>query len=468
MKDFKDILREYEKNKNWLLSLIEKKRSKNSLSQKSTLKTHKQKFERTKRFLEFLGNPQNSYKSIHIAGTSGKGSTALILSRLLETSGFKVGLHIKPYLQEPIEKLVINSKMIAPSRFVKLVSFLKMKYEVFKAAQPSNLIPRYGEVWVILTHLYFSQEKVDFGIIETGVGGRFSSSNILNPEISLITTVGYDHLKTLGPTLKDIAWHKAGIIKKSTPVVIGSVPEEAWEIIEKEAKEKKAPIYRLGKDFKLHIKSISKEGIIFDLKTPFKGYKNIKISLLGKYQAQNCACAIVAWEILKNKYNFKDINLNSVLSSLSFPGRMEIVQKNPLVLLDGAHNPQKMRALSETIKEIFQKKQIILVLGLLSYKNAGKTLEPIAPLAKAIIFTEPQVYRKESLPAKKLAKHVKKLLPGIENLYAEPDPKKAVKLALEEASQEDLILITGSIYLVGNARELWHPAENLLMKFEDF
>ncbi len=466
MEDFKNVLKKYKKAKNWLLSLIEKKQSKTPLSQKSILELHKQKLERTKRFLEFLGNPQNSYKSIHIAGTSGKGSTALILSRLLEASGFKVGLHIKPYLQEPIEKLVINSKMIAPSKFVKLVSFLKTKYEVFKAAQPSKLIPRYGEIWVVLTHLYFSQEKVDFGIIETGVGGRFSVSNILNPEISIITTVGYDHVKTLGPTLKDIAWHKAGIIKKTTPVVVGQVPKEAWEVIKKEAKGKKAQIYKLGKDFKIHIKSTSQEGAIFDLKTPFKGYKNIKISLLGRYQAQNCACALVAWEILKNKYNFKDINLNSTLSNLSFPGRMEIVQKNPLVILDGAHNPQKMRALSETVKEIFQKKRLILVLGLLSYKNAGKTLEPIAPLAKAIILTEPQVYGKESLPAKEFAKHVKKFFPEIENLYTEPDPKKAVKLALERASKEDLILITGSIYLVGNARELWHPSKKLLWEAE--
>ncbi len=318
----KDFFEKYQAAKGWLFSLIRKKKNKKLLSKEARIKLYKQRFENAKRFLEFLGNPQNTYKSIHIAGTSGKGSTAVILNRLLETSGLKVGLHIKPYLQEPIEKLVINSKMITPSDFTKLINSFKQNYYSYIANKPKELIPDYGTIWIALTHLYFSQKKVDFGIIETDVGGRFSPSNLINPEISIITTVDYDHLEALGPTIKDIAWHKAGIIKKNTPVIAGQMPPEAWEIIKKEVEEKKAPIYKLGKDFKIHIKSISQEGVIFDLKTPFKKHKNIQIPLLGRHQAQNCACAIVAWEILKYKYNFKDIDLNLALSNLSFPGRM--------------------------------------------------------------------------------------------------------------------------------------------------
>lgn len=460
----KSILKTYSKAKNWLLSLIKKKTTKDFTSFKDRLEQHKRRYERTKKFLEFLGNPQNAYKSIHVAGTNGKGSTAIILAKLLENSGLKVGVHIKPYLQEPVEKLIINSKLITPSKFSKLVEQLKEKYLLYKSKSTTNEIPKYTEIWIALTHLYFSQEKVDFGIIEASLGGRFDISNVLKPEISIITSVGFDHIQQLGPTLKDIAWHKAGIIKENTHVIVGKCPSEALKIIKKEAKEKNAPIYIFGKDFNIKIKKISLNVTNFDLYTPFGNYQNINLPLIGEFQAHNFALAFVTYKILQQKYKFKPIkNLNKTLKNLIFPGRFEIVQKNPIVILDSAHNPDKIKALSQTLKKVFLRKKIILVLGILSYKEIEETIQPILPLAKKIIATEPKVYGKTPLEAVKLEEVIKKLLPNTQTCV-EPDPVKATKLALNLASQKEIIVITGSLYLVGNARELWYPNKALLEK----
>lgn len=458
--------KKYSEAKKWLLSLIQEKHTKDFISYKNNLKQHKKKLERTKKFLEFLGNPQNAYKSIHIAGTSGKGSTAVILAKLLESSGLKVALHTKPYLQEPIEKLIINSKPIVPSKFTELVKKLKQKYLLYKSNYVKNEPPKYTELWIALTHLYFSEEKVDFGVIEASLGGRFDHSNVLKPEISIITSVGFDHIKQLGPTLKDIAWHKAGIIKENTPVIVGKCTSEALKIIKKEAKEKNAPIYIFEKDFNVKINSLSLKGTNFDLYTPFGNYYNIQLPLIGEFQAHNFALAFVAYKILQEKYKFKPIkHLNKTLKNLTFPGRFEIVQKKPLVILDSAHNPDKIKALSQTLKKVFPKEKIILVLGILSYKDIEETIQPILPLAKKIITTEPNVYRKPPLKAVKLENIIKKISSHIP-IYVEPNPIKATKLALNLASRKDIIVITGSLYLVGNARELWYPSTKLLLEAE--
>jgi dihydrofolate synthase/folylpolyglutamate synthase len=466
---FKSILKNYNNQINWLRSLITDPQGLRYFRLKTKeerLKEFQETIKTTAAFLEFLGNPQDQYIPVHIAGTSGKGSVTVMIGSILTSLGFKTGVHTSPYLQIPNEKWMINGKIISPSAFSAALEDLRVKYNDFTSNYVGRA-PNYGITQVVLTHMIFVQEEVEFGVIETGMGGRYDPTNVLNPVVCVITNVDFDHVEALGPTLSDIAFHKAGIIKPKIPVIIAAKQNEVIRVIEEEAKRNNAPVFLFGRDFFYKITSINQDGMILDIQTPYGEYKNINLSLPGIFQGENAALAVTACCVLAHQRGLliNSEQVNRALMNLRFPGRMERVQTQPTVILDGAHNPKKMAALAESIKKLYPNKKYILVVGMLANKDAEQSLFPVIANAKKVITTTAHVIGKPSIKSEELTAVVKRINPSV-GFDAYEDVKTAIKRALDEAKPSDIILITGSLYLLGEARDFWYPKEKLLVEAE--
>lgn len=414
------------------------------------------KIKRLLAFLEMLDNPQNDFQSIHIAGTSGKGSTAVFLANILEQAGYKVGNHTSPFLQSPTEKLVINSTYISAQNFTKLVDEnLPIVTKLNKHSSYGSL--NYGEFWVALTMKYFSNEKVDIGVIETGVGGRYDVTNVIDPELSIIVSIGYDHTKSLGKTLYRIAQHKAGIIKKNKPVICGVTKKMPFNVIEKEASSLNAPLYRIHKDFSYLSENMT--SFIYGGKLSQHIFNND--NLIGSHQQHNATLALFAAEMLDQAdFSISTEAMEQGVNMAAMPGRFEIIQKKPTVILDGAHNVDKISALCGSLKEYAPDTPIIMVFGMIREKNMAKTMKKIAPQVHGLIATQHNIEPKTPVPAEKIAKAARK----IKNTIALSDPSKAMDHAIKRAERIDgIVCATGSIYLVGALRDKWIPTNSVVL-----
>lgn len=466
---FEQILDNFTAQNNWLQSLITDPSGSRYFVDKSSAerqKEYQEQIKRTVELLRYLGNPQDEFMSVHVAGTSGKGSVSTMVGALLEKVGPSVGVHTSPYLQVPIEKLTINGKLIPPSKFSRLVSGFRPKLQEFTAMHPESP-PHYGEVWVALTHLYFQREKVAWGVIETAMGGRFDPTNVINPEISIITRVGLDHVPQLGTTLAEIAGHKAGIIKSGRPVVTCKQQQEVLAVIKEEARRKRAPLFIQGRDFHFKVKSISETGSVVDITTPFNHYADIKIDLPGVFQPENAALAVTAVDFLSRKHQ-KSLSselITEVLGSVKFQGRMEKVQERPTVILDGAHNPQKMESLIQSLEAIYGNKTFTLVIGMLSTKDALFSLKYLIPKADKVIATSPKVLGKPSTTPDRLKKLIHSL-DQTKKVDTAETVLEAVRKALSTTGPLGMVIVTGSIYMLGEAREHWFPTKDILWEAE--
>lgn len=466
---FGPILREYEHQLAWLESLITDPTGNRYLIEKSPaerLFEYQQQLNRTKKLLDYCGNPQQKFRSVHVAGTGGKGSTAAMIGNLLEATGQRVGIHTSPYLQLPNEKLLINQQMIPPSRFSRLIAEFRPKLDKFIERYP-NLAPRYVEVWAALTYLFFAEEQVDWGVIETGMGGRFDPTNILLPEVAVITNVDFDHVPQLGTSIEEIAYHKAGIIKSGRPVVTGEKKPEVLRIIETEAKKQQAPMFRLGKEFSVAVKKADNAGSIIDVTTPFSRYENVGLNLCGNFQPNNAAVAVMAAELAcrPQQIQLSPKAVEQALSGINFPGRMEKIHEHPTVILDGAHNPQKTRALSESIKQIYGDRPYTLIIGMLATKDVRQAIASLLPQAGRIMVTSPKVIGKPAVSTERMKELILEADPGkiVETEEAIPN---AISRVLETSAADDLIVVAGSIYMLGEARNYWVPRRQLLAEAE--
>lgn len=469
LEKFGRIIEEYNGACSWLLSLVTDPSGNRYLIEKSPTQRqteYEEQLKRTAAFLDFLGNPQDSYKSIHIAGTGGKGSVTTMIGSLLQETGFRVGIHTSPYLQVPNEKLLVNGEMAAPSKFTRLVHDFRQRYDEFASKYP-NLTPRYSEAWVAMLHLYFAQQQIDWGVIETGMGGRFDPTNVLSPELSVITNVDFDHVPQLGTTLEEIAFHKAGIIKPGKPVVTGETKTAVLDVIQREALGKNSPLFRLGQDFGVDIKTMSETGSVVDITTPLHRYPDIRINLPGIFQPQNAAMAITAVDILSSHYQIplSAEKIGKALKFIEFPGRMEKVQNHPIVILDGAHNPQKMEALARSLRAVYGDKTYSLIVGMLATKDASSSISHLLTKAHRVVATSPHVFGKPSIKIEEMAGLIRTIDPAKEVETAD-NVIDAIRGALDGAAPDELIVVTGSIYMLGEAREYWFPKKDILLEAE--
>ncbi|MBI4834734.1 MAG: bifunctional folylpolyglutamate synthase/dihydrofolate synthase [Planctomycetes bacterium] len=369
-------------------------------------------------FLKALGNPQDKIKTIHIAGTKGKGSTAIFLSRLLQASGFKTGLFTSPHLVDLSERIQINGAPISRHAFTYMMNKLRPYLKRFK--------PTFFEIMTTLALCYFEEEKVDYAIMETGLGGRLDATNAINPLLSLITRIDFDHMDKLGNTISSIAREKAGIIKPKTPIFTIKQLPEADKVIRAVTCRQKSPLKIIP---------------------PFSG----RLPVHGRHQEENFALALSALKyILPNKNH----ELKTKMPSLALPARIEVVSKSPTTILDTSHNPVSIKALVKTIKEEFLYRKLILVLGIMRDKETDKILGFILPLADAVIFTRADNPR--FLAPIEFIPYIKDMKLSIP-IFLEPDCKEALKTARVLASKKDLIVITGSFYLAGALYKKLHP-----------
>ncbi len=408
-----------------------------------------QGLERIEALLDLLGNPHRSCKYLHIGGTNGKGSTAAFAAAMLEEAGYRVGLYTSPYLVQFTNRMAINGRDIPRKRLVELVNKVKPLVEKI-AADPVLGQPTEFEVVTALAFCYFAEESPDIVVLEVGLGGRLDATNVVQPLVTAIATISLEHTQVLGNTVEEIAREKAGIIKNGAPVVTeaggGALP-----VLEAVCREKQVPLYQLGKDFHAESETRNVGGQVFHYRGLSREYDDLFIPLLGDYQINNAALAIAAMEMLcNNGFSIPEATLRAGLEKTRWPGRLEVLRRSPLIVVDGAHNLEAFQGLQRGVRQTFEYGKLILVLGILSDKAAENILAEILPLADRLILTKPNSPRAANPEA--LQKIVSGMMPELPCDISEEIPA-AVDMALKQAGDEDLVLIAGSLYLVSDARQ---------------
>ncbi|MDI6601789.1 MAG: folylpolyglutamate synthase/dihydrofolate synthase family protein [Thermoanaerobacteraceae bacterium] len=398
-----------------------------------------------KRLTDALGNPQNKYKIIHVAGTNGKGSVCAMTASILKEAGYKVGLYISPYLEEFNERIQINGVNIPNEDLARLATQVK---SIIDGMVSSGLAhPTEFEVVTAIGLKYFEEQGVDFAVVEVGLGGRFDATNVVTPLVSVITNIGYDHMDVLGDTLPKIAFEKAGIIKRGIRVV--SYPQEAevLDVIKARCEEEGAYLSVVDLD-DIRLKATSPDGQAFE----YKDLKDLRICLLGEHQLLNAATAINAICYLGDYgIDIKDEAIRRGLENARWPGRLEVMKQDPYILIDGAHNPQGAGVLRKAIEDIFNYRKLVLVIGVLKDKDVDGILKTILPIANAAVLTKPDNPR--ALSAAELNDRVKNIMPGLKT-YCEDDIESAVRKGIELTDRKDLLLMCGSLYLIGEVRKI--------------
>ena len=415
------------------------------------------RLERIRALLSFLGNPQDRFFSIHIGGTSGKGSTACFLSYILAKAGFKVGLTLSPHVEGIRERIQINNKKIPEKNFVKLVDMIKQYVEQVDKELDFGR-PTYFETLVAVAFWYFSQKKVQIGVVEVGLGGKLDATNVLSSKIQVITSVDLDHTEILGGTVEKIAKDKVEIVKPQSLVVSAVEQASVKRIIKAKSEAKKAKLFLLGEDFGFKIKRTDLKGSVFDFWFGRKQLKSLKILSLGEHQVRNASLALAAICLLE-RINFK-ISQKAIYVGLKkafLPGRFEIIEQKPYVVLDGAHNVSKIKAFLKTLRAFFPKRRVICVLAIKEKKDIEGMVKQLVKEV-SVFFCTSFARGQEgsiSLRAMCLAEIVRKFAGGTK-IFVEEDSKRAFKRALKIAEREDLICVTGSLYLVGEIRGIIH------------
>jgi len=412
------------------------------------------RLDRLQSFLARIANPHLRYPVVHVTGTSGKGSTSVAIAAILGAAGKKVGLYTSPYLQSATEKLQIGGRLIDPDEFADLVDEL-----LALAADWGEGPLSYAEFWFALAALAFAKNQVDVAVIEVGAGGRLDATNLVRPAVSVITSIGLDHTETLGSTIAEIAWHKAGIIKPGAPVVTGVSDPEAFAAITAEARQTGSDVIQvlIGRDFEIL------EADVDCVRWQDARGRTFSTGMPGRFQAGNAALAVAAVERLHDVV-VSDHAIRGGLRSARLPGRFEVVQREPLVVLDGAHNPEKIAALAAELPRLVRSQgRLLAVVGSLAAKDHLAIIGAIASQIDALVLTSPRVLAKPSAGAADLARDAR--LSGFEGLIeAAPNPKMALDLAFDLALPDDVILVTGSLYLIGNLRGRWFPDDEVVLQ----
>lgn len=403
---------------------------------------------RTKKILELIGNPQDKIKCIHIAGTNGKGSITSMTTKILSTAGYKVGMYTSPFIEEFEERIQINGENIKKDELARLVTIVAQAVDKVKNMGYED--PTEFEIITCTMFLYFYEQKVDFAVVEVGLGGTQDSTNVMTPLVSVLASISYDHMQILGDTIEKIAGEKAGIIKENVPVVSYMQVPEAMKVIENVCKEKNSKLIVANKD---SIKDLENEFNSlkqnFIITTKNDEYK-ISLNLLGVHQKLNCSVVInVIESLIAQGIKIEKEHILKGLNEVKWMARLEIMQQNPMVVLDGAHNIDGITNLTNSIKQYFKYNKLVLILGILADKQVDDMIDMIVPLASKIIAVSPHSDRAKG--ADELAEIIKKKNP---NCIAIQDYKEAYETALSYCDKEDMLMIAGSLYLIGDMRKV--------------
>jgi len=402
----------------------------------------------TKEFLGRLSNPERSFKSIHVTGTNGKGSVCAMIAEILRVHGLRVGLYTSPHLVDFRERITVNNRRISEREVVCLGSELREVMEAMASESREKQLT-FFEFTTGLAFKHFEDKGVDIVVAEVGMGGRLDATNVLVPEVSVITRIGLEHTNYLGRTIQEVAREKAGIVKEGVAVVTCERRFESFAVIESACSKKRSPLIRVGKDFDTSSVKQTVHGTVFD----YKGMRSIpglKIKLLGSYQAENAATAIATLESLHGGgLEVTEEEIRKGLGSVRWPGRLDIISRRPLVILDGSHNPDGIGTTVSVLGSLGLH-PMTFVVGCMDDKDSRAIVRALAPLASKIIIT--QAGYKRALPASTLAGTAREEFSGEIEVHA--DSRAAFEAGLRDIRGRGMCVI-GSLYVVGEAIQWW-------------
>lgn len=404
--------------------------------------------ERINRVLNELGRPEKELNIIHVAGTNGKGSTCAFISSVLTAAGYRTGLYTSPHLADYTERYQIDGVKAEEEELANC--FTRVRKAIDTLSADDGLILTEFEVLTVVAFLYFAAHRVDYLVLEVGMGGRLDATNVVLPKLAVITRIGLDHVAVLGGSLAAIAAEKAGIIKPQVPVVSAAQEQEAAAVIEAIAGQNQAKVCTVLDLVSKCPKEHDLSGQRFDMKVADRSFPDLSIKLLGFHQLENAATAVCALRVLSEQGAcISEAALRQGLAAARWPARFEVVKRNPLAIVDGAHNPNGAEALAHTVGEYLQDFRPILVLGVLGDKDIEGILGIFASFAQRAVVTRPKSPR--AAEPEDVAASLKAL--GVDTLV-EPDIDTAVAKALAWAGPQDAVLVCGSLYLAGRAREV--------------
>ena len=408
--------------------------------------------ERMNFMLEQLGHPERRLKAVHVAGTNGKGSTVSFMRHILQEAGYIVGTFTSPYIESFNERISVDGIPIPDNDFVESVKKVKPIVEACGEATEYGA-PTEFEVLTVIALEYFAKVAVPYiSLIETGLGGRLDSTNVITPLVSVITNIGQDHMNILGNTVEEITREKAGIIKSGFPVVTAVEQPEAEQIIADIAKSKNSKLYRLGKEFKSIDTALHNGNEVFTFQSLFNKLENLEIAMKGEHQVKNAATALMAIEYLRQYYSFviDEEHIRTGLLKTTWKGRFEKVSDKPLTFIDGAHNPEGIETLCKTIQRYYPDKKVHIIFSALKDKPLEEMIGKLDAIADKITFTQFEFNR--CAEAKELFE-----LSTSANKDINEDWQNAIESAKQEISgnKEEILIITGSLYFISEVRKLF-------------
>jgi dihydrofolate synthase/folylpolyglutamate synthase len=389
------------------------------------------KLERVALALDHLGSPQRQFTAVHIAGTNGKGSVAAMIHAVLTAAGYRTGLYISPHLVRFTERVRVGDDEIDPTDIVTLTA------EIQRAATSRGIELTFFEFVTVMAFLHFARRGVEIAVVEVGLGGRLDATNVIDPALSIITTIDRDHTQYLGRTLAAIAAEKGGIIKTGRPVVLGHVGRVARTVLRHLAANRGAPAFEAGRDF----------AITDDATPTFRGLgwtlANLTLALRGSYQRENAATALAAVAVLHDRFPVGEAAIRKGLATVRWPGRLEIVGDAPLVILDGAHNPAGVRRLLTELAPLLGDRDLHVLFAVMRDKPWRAMIDRLGPRCRSVVACEVQPPR--GLPAARAARRFARHCPA----EVEADPRRALAALRARLTPDDAGLVTGSLFLIG-------------------
>nr|WP_246079186.1 folylpolyglutamate synthase/dihydrofolate synthase family protein [Paenibacillus piri] len=410
---------------------------------------------RMEKLMELLGNPERRLKFIHVAGTNGKGSVCAYLTEVLTQSGYDVGTFTSPYIEKYTDRIRYNGQNIADDDLLRVVNKIKPLVDQIASSELGQ--PTMFEVSTAAAIEYYARVAYpDFVVWETGLGGRLDSTNIVSPILTVITNVGHDHMDVLGDTLAKVAGEKAAIIKSGVPVVSAVAQPEVIETVERRAAEQHSTLYLMNRQFRIESVASMENDQTFHFSGPYRNIRDVGITMNGSHQLENAAVALMAIELLRQYYALivEDDVLMQAMKATKWAGRLEMISGQPRILIDGAHNPEGGAALARTLRETYRYDKLHFMMGMLATKNHSGYLRHILPLVNTLILTEPDWHKKED--ASRLADLSKSILNELGrsdvDVIVEPGWKTALERLQSITGQDDLAVVSGTLYLIGDVR----------------
>jgi dihydrofolate synthase/folylpolyglutamate synthase len=396
------------------------------------------RLDRMEQSLALFDHPERKFPSLHIAGTNGKGSTSAMLQRVLSLAGYRTALYTSPHLVSFTERMRIGEDEISPDQVVALAA------EVRQRTEAANVPLTFFEFVTVMAFVYFARHQVDIGVIEVGLGGRLDATNLVTPLVSVITTISKDHEAYLGPDELSIAGEKGGIIKTAVPVVCGKMTGEVAELLQSIARERGAAAYFLGVDFGFFLKN---DGL-FDYIGIKQSLANLKLALRGRHQRSNAAVALATLELAQGRFPVRENDLRDGLATVRWPGRLEVLLDRPMVILDGAHNGEGVQALVDELSDLRQGRRIKLLFAAMADKEWELMLRALTRVVDEVIFTRVEMAR--SADPEQLAAKLTNAIPH----RAIRDSRVGLRTLLDESGDDDIVVVAGSLYLLGEIRPL--------------